>query len=532
MLLRAGALPAELTFLEERTIGPELGQDSIDAGQRRGGDRAWSRSWLFMIASYGLFGVFANIALAINMALIFGVLSMIGGTLTLPGIAGIVLTIGMAVDANVLVFERIREELRTQKGPARAIEIGYERAMSAIVDANLTTLITALVLFFIGSGPVRGFAVTLGIGIITSVFTALSGDAAHHRDLVRLAPSQDDRGLRRADMAWRLRLAPEKTNIDFFRWQWLTFGGSMALMVLAFAAWGVMGLNFGIDFKGGTTIRTESTHAGRCRRLSRRRWRRCRWAMSRSPRCSTRALPADQHVAMIRIAALDKTEAVTPETMQQVEAALTALDPAITFPSVESVGPKVSGELVWSSVLAVAVTSIGIMLYIWLRFEWQFAVGGVLALLHDVFITIGIFALFQLKFDLTIVAALLTILGYSINDTVVVFDRLRENLVKYKTMPLRDVMNLSVNETLSRTLMTSITTLIAVGSMLIFGGDVIRGFSFAIFMGVLLGTYSSVYVAKNIVLMIGLDRSEKPKNAARPERVRQYRRLSGGCACA
>jgi preprotein translocase subunit SecF len=176
------------------------------------------------------------------------------------------------------------------------------------------------------------------------------------------------------------------------------------------------------------------------------------------------------------------------------------------------VGPKVSSELVWTSVIAVAVTSIAIMAYIWLRFEWQMALGGVLALLHDVFITVGIFAFFQLKFDLTIIAALLTILGYSINDTVVVFDRLRENLQKYKTMPLRDVMNLSVNETLSRTLMTSITTLIAVGSLLVFGGDVIRGFSFAIFMGVLLGTYSSVYVAKNLVLFIGLDRSEKKKS--------------------
>ncbi|MCF1709643.1 protein translocase subunit SecF [Tabrizicola sp. J26] len=311
-------------------------------------------------------------------------------------------------------------------------------------------------------------------------------------------------------MAWRLHLVPEKTNIDFFRWQWITFGGSMMLMVLAFIAWGVMGLNFGIDFKGGTTIRTESTQAVDVGAF--------RQALEKLPlgdititEVFDPSFRADQHVAQIRISALDKTESVTPETIEQVEVALKAVDPGITFPSIESVGPKVSGELVWSSVLAVAATSIGIMLYIWLRFEWQMALGGVLALLHDVFITIGIFALFQIKFDLTIVAALLTILGYSINDTVVVFDRLRENLRKYKTMPLRDVMNLSVNETLSRTVMTSLTTLIAVGSMLVFGGDVIRGFSFAIFMGVLLGTYSSVYVAKNIVLMIGLDRSEKPK---------------------
>ena len=311
-------------------------------------------------------------------------------------------------------------------------------------------------------------------------------------------------------MAWRLRLAPEKTSIDFFKHQWLTFGGSMALMMLAFILWGVMGLNFGIDFKGGTTIRTESAVP-----VDVGAFRQTLEALPVGDVSITEVFDpsfrADQHVAMIRIGALDKTAAVSPETIQQVEDALKAKDPGIRFPSVESVGPKVSSELIWSSVLAVGITSLAIMAYIWLRFEWQFALGGVLALLHDVFITIGVFALFQIKFDLTIIAALLTILGYSINDTVVVFDRLRENLVKYKTMALRDVMNLSVNETLSRTVMTSLTTLIAVGSMLIFGGDVIRGFAFAIFLGVILGTYSSVYVAKNIVLMIGMDRSGKPK---------------------
>jgi preprotein translocase subunit SecF len=314
-------------------------------------------------------------------------------------------------------------------------------------------------------------------------------------------------------MGWRLRLAPEKTNIDFFRWQWLTFGGSMGLMLVAFLAWGVIGLNYGIDFKGGTTIRTESTQVVDVAAY--------RATLERLPlgdvsitEVFDQSFAADQHVAMIRISAEDETASVTPETLASVEAALQALDPAIKFGAVESVGPKVSGELVFSSILAVVLTSVGIMLYIWLRFEWQFALGGVLALLHDVFITIGIWAVFQFKFDLTIIAALLTILGYSINDTVVVFDRLRENLVKYKTMPLRDVMNLSVNETLSRTLMTSITTLIAIGAMLVFGGDVIRGFSLAIFIGIVLGTYSSVYVAKNIVLIIGLDRSEKPKGGA------------------
>ena len=311
-------------------------------------------------------------------------------------------------------------------------------------------------------------------------------------------------------MAWRFKLAPDNTNFDFFRWQWITFGGSIFLSAMAVVLWAAMGLNYGIDFKGGTTIRTESTIA----------------VDTGAYRAALEGLPLgdvsitevfdpnftdDQHVTMVRIAALDETQSVTPEQVQQVEAALRTIDPAMKFPSVESVGPKVSSELIWTSVLSLIATSVGIMAYMWLRFEWQFGVGAVLALLHDVIITIGIFALFQIKFDLTIVAALLTILGYSINDTVVVFDRLRENLQKYKQMPLRDVMNLSVNETLARTLMTSVTTLLAVGAMLIFGGDVLRGFSLAIFIGVLFGTYSSVYVAKNIVLIIGLDRSDKPK---------------------
>ncbi|MGV8986766.1 MAG: protein translocase subunit SecF [Cypionkella sp.] len=309
-------------------------------------------------------------------------------------------------------------------------------------------------------------------------------------------------------MAWRLRLAPEHTTLDFFKHQWLTFGGSMILMVMSFVLWGVMGLNFGIDFKGGTTIRTDSTTV-----VSTALYRSTLGNLGLGDvsinEVFDTSFRADQHVAAIRLSAPKGQDQINDVQMKSVETALKAMDPGLKIVSTETVGPKVSSELVWSSIEALVATSLGIMGYIWLRFEWQFALGGVLALLHDVFITVGIFALFQIKFDLTIVAALLTILGYSINDTVVVFDRLRENLVKYKTMPLKEVMNLSVNETLSRTLATSLTTLIAVGSMLVLGGDVIRGFSFAIFMGIILGTYSSVFVAKNLVLFLGLDRSDK-----------------------
>ena len=311
-------------------------------------------------------------------------------------------------------------------------------------------------------------------------------------------------------MAWRLRLVPVKTNIDFFKLQWVTFGASIVAVVVSILAVAIMGLNFGVDFKGGTTIRTESTQA-----VDVGVYREALGGLSLGDVAITQVFDPtfreDQHVAMVRIEAQEGEEAITPETIAGIEAALRAVDPAITFPSVESVGPKVSSELIWAALLAVVAASLGIWIYVWLRFEWQFAVGSVAALIHDVVVTVGVFAIFQLKFDLTIVAALLTILGYSINDTVVIFDRLRENLAKYKAMPLREMMNLTANETLSRTIMTATTTLLSLTCLFIFGGDVIRGFIFAMLFGVIIGTYSTLYVAKNIVLMLGLDRSDKPK---------------------
>ena len=311
-------------------------------------------------------------------------------------------------------------------------------------------------------------------------------------------------------MAWRLRLVPVKTNIDFFALQWVTFGASIVAVVVSILAVAIMGLNFGVDFKGGTTIRTESTQA-----VDVGVYRGALAGLDLGDVAITQVFDPtfreDQHVAMVRIEAQEGEEAITPDTIAAIEGALRAVDPAITFPSVESVGPKVSAELIWAALMAVVAGSLGIWVYVWLRFEWQFAVGSVAALVHDVVVTVGVFAIFQLKFDLTIVAALLTILGYSINDTVVIFDRLRENLAKYKAMPLREMMNLTANETLSRTIMTATTTILSLTCLLILGGDVIRGFVFAMLFGVIIGTYSTLYVAKNIVLMLGLDRSDKPK---------------------
>ena len=319
-------------------------------------------------------------------------------------------------------------------------------------------------------------------------------------------------------MAFRLKLVPDETNINFFRWQYLTFGISALAMVASVVLLMTMGLNYGIDFKGGTTIRTESTTA-----FDVGDYRDALSGLGLEDVSITEVFDpsfgTDKHVAQVRIGAGDSTAAMSPEEIATIEAALKKADPNVTFAAVESVGPKVSGELIKTAIYAVVAASAGILLYIWLRFEWQFAVGGVVAIIHDVLLTMGIFSLFQLKFDLSTIAALLTILGYSINDTVVVFDRLRENLIKFKTMPLIDVMNLTVNETLSRTIMTAVTTAIALTALLIFGGDVIRGFVFAMLMGVFVGCYSTIYVAKNIVLWLGVKRDwSKPDPEALPEK--------------
>lgn len=312
----------------------------------------------------------------------------------------------------------------------------------------------------------------------------------------------------------RLKLVPKETNFDFFRFRTVTMGASVAAVVVSIILWLVVGLNFGIDFRGGTTIRTEAVQ-----QVDVGAYRQAVSALDLGEVSVIEVFDPnfreDQNVTLIRIQAQEGQESVTGAIIADVEAALKEVDPSIEFTSVDSVGPKVSGELVQTAILAVASALAAILIYIWLRFEWQFSVGAVAALFHDVILTIGIFSLLQIRFDLSTIAALLTIVGYSINDTVVIFDRLRENLRKYKTTPLKDVMNTSVNETLSRTLMTSGTTLLALIALLVFGGDVIRGFVFAITWGVIVGTYSSVYVAKNVVLMLGVKRDwSKPSDGS------------------
>jgi len=302
----------------------------------------------------------------------------------------------------------------------------------------------------------------------------------------------------------RLKLVPDNIKINFFQSTRLTFGASVLAMVISIFLFFFNGLNLGIDFLGGTTIRTDaqtSVDVGAYRSALK--------PLDLGDVTVTEIFDVtkpDLNAAQIRFEAQSGEEAATVEVIRAVKAALISLDETITFPQVESVGPEVSGELVQAAITAVLAAIGAVLFYIWLRFEWQFSVGAIAALVHDIVITIGIFSLLQIKFDLAIIAALLTIVGYSLNDTVVVFDRVRENLRKYKKTLLKDLLNMSINETLSRTVMTSLTTLIALISLFIFGGDVIHGFVFAMIWGVIIGTYSSVFVASSILLRLGVKR--------------------------
>jgi preprotein translocase subunit SecF len=302
----------------------------------------------------------------------------------------------------------------------------------------------------------------------------------------------------------RLKLVPTTTNINFFLFIKFIFGSSILAMIASVVIFCVVDLNYGIDFRGGTSIRTDSQVS-----VNVAKYREALEPLDLGDISITQVTDLakpDQNVAQIRIQAQDGDEAISNEIIIAVKAALNGLDISMTFPQVESVGPKVSSELIKTAVIAVLLAIAAVLFYIWLRFEWQFSVGAVAALVHDVVLTIGVFSLLQIKFDLAIIAALLTIVGYSLNDTVVVFDRVRENLRKYKKRALRDVLNQSINETLSRTLMTSVTTLIALISLFVLGGDVIRGFVFAMIWGVIIGTFSSVFVASAILLKLDVKR--------------------------
>ncbi|MCB1446705.1 MAG: protein translocase subunit SecDF [Rhizobiaceae bacterium] len=500
VLLRAGALPATLTVVEERTVGPGLGADSIRAGVT-----AAIISFIavvsFMVYFYGTLGLIANFAMMVNIVMIVAVLSALGATLTLPGIAGIVLTIGQAVDSNVLFYERFREEMKQGRSIVNAMESGFQKAFGTIVDANLTTLIAAVILFYMGSGPVRGFAVTLSIGILTTVFTAYT--------ISRLMISYWLRRNRSKGMPKGIRTHFfDFARINFMRIRNWSFAITAALTVASVVGFATLGLNLGIDFTGGSLIELKARQGDADLADIRSK-------LSGLDLGSTQVQGfGDPTNVMVRVQS-QKDETAEQGVISKVRG---VLEKDYDFRRVEVVGPSVSGELAMTGLIGIGLSLIAIMAYIWIRFEWQFAIGALTATLHDAIMTLGLYVYTRMEFDITAIAALLTIIGFSLNDTVVIYDRMRENLRRFKKMPLEELIDLSLNSTLSRTILTAGTTFIAILGLVVFGGEVIRSFTISMLFGVFVGTYSSIYVAGPMLIYFKLrpDAFDKDKDSAKP----------------
>jgi SecD/SecF fusion protein len=492
VLLRAGALPAPISIIEERSVGPDLGADSIKAGMYA------TLAGLvlvlaYMLMSYGLFGLFADVAVILNLILTIGALSLLQATLTLPGIAGLLLSVGMSVDANILINERIREETKNGKPPFSAMEAGFSKAWATIIDSNLTTLIKMAILYAFGAGAVRGFAVTIFLGILISMFTATI--------LVRLMMTSWMRRVRPKQLKISLlRFVPDKTNIHFMKGRFFGIGFSAFLSIASVILFFAPGLNYGIDFAGGIqievktqgpadfgTLRTEldKLHLG-------------------SVKLQQFGAPDQVLIRLDRQPGGDKAQ---QDAVNTVKTDLAQNLPTATIESTAAVGATVSGELFWDGMEALGFALLAMLAYIWFRFEWQFGVGAVLTLILDVTKTIGFFvvtgAVLGWQFDLESIAAILAIMGYSINDKVVVYDRVRENLRKYRSMPLRDLIDMSINETLSRTIGTSTSVFLATIPLALIGGHALLPFAGVMLFGIILSTTSSIWIAAPILLFLG-----------------------------
>ena len=501
VLLRAGALPAPLTVVEERSVGPELGADAIRAGVI---SLAVGTAFVFLYMglAYGLFGWFANVALLFNIVLLVGCLSLLEATLTLPGIAGIVLTLGTALDANILINERIREEVKNGRSPISALETGYSKASGTILDSNLTNLIAMACLYGFGSGPVKGFAVTVAIGTIVQMWTAtvltrLMVVWWYRATRPKELPVLERPGLGLLGRLARplFRLVPDVTSIRFMRGARAGLLASAVLSTASLIGAFYPGLDKGIDFKGGIVMEVRTEQPADLARM--------RAAVSaRNVGDVGLQQFGDDRTVLLRLPAPEQ-EAQTQPVVNTVRAALEQATPGIRVLRVEAVGNRVSDELFRGGLLALGLSLLAMLIYIWVRFEWQFAIAAIATLILDTTKTIGFMVLFSIEFNLTTIAAILTVIGFSANDKVVVFDRMRENLRKFKTMPLQELVDLSINETLNRSLGTSMTLLLSALPLALFGGDTLAGFAWVMVFGIVVSASSSVFIAAPIVLFSG-----------------------------
>lgn len=484
-------LEAPVRIIEERGVDPSLGKDSIASGYKAT-LVAMTLVSLFMLIYYMKSGVIAVIALALNVVILLGVMCSLDATLTLPGIAGIALTIGMAVDANVLIYERIREELESGKSIAGSVRAGYDKAFSTIFDANVTTLISSIILIRMGTGPVKGFGVTLTIGLIVSMFTALFVTRLIYDWLFRI----------QALSSLNMMKIIGKTKFEFLKWSKPAFIASWVL-VLVGVGFGISRGSgvLGVDFTGGdeALFRFEE-------RID-----------VDTIRSTVAEVAGGEPMIQYQkdLATGEETLKITTGFGTQEEV-LNAL--ATTYPeagleriSINKVGPTVGAEILRSAIAAALLAMFGILVYVAFRYEFSFAIGAVIAVIHDVLMTIGWFCLTGREFSAPMVAAILTIIGFSINDTIVIFDRIREDLKLGVKGSFRDVIHIALNETLARTVITSGTMLLAGVALYIFGGGVINDFAFTIIVGVLTGTYSTIYIATSVVLY--WNKGQRPKLA-------------------
>ncbi len=526
-ILKAGKLPAPARIVEEEVVGPSLGKEAVNAG-------LWSfiiafiLILIYMFAYYNFAGLVADLALVTNIFFLFGVLASFGAVLTLPGIAGIVLTLGMAVDANVIIYERIKEEVRAGKGIRLAVADGYKNAYSAIIDGNVTTLLTAIVLYVFGSGPVQGFATTLIIGILSSLFTAIF--------------------ISRLIFTWALNKNKEvrfsnsitanafsKVNFDFIKSRKIAYTISSAIIVIAIVSLAFRGLNYGVDFSGGRTyvirfdqnVKTEPIRKALSKAFVDENGRPVppevkTFGPSTQVKITTKFMidnngPEVDSIIQTKLfqglKQFYKNQKITYDDFssdKEVESKL------LGILSSQKVGPTIADDIRNRSAMAIVFALIVIFIYIAIRFKkWQFGLGGVAALFHDTIITIGLFSLlygfmpFSLEIDQAFIAAILTIIGYSINDTVIIFDRIREYTNIHQKRDLKDNINDALNSTLARTINTSGTTFVVLLTIFLFGGEVIRGFTFALLVGIIVGTYSSLFTASPIAYDLIMRKKEK-----------------------
>ncbi len=485
IVLRAGALPAPVKIIQNVTVGPSLGRDSIQKGLLSGIAGACFVI-LFMVIYYRLSGFIADIAMLLNLVFLMAVLALFQATLTLPGIAGIILTIGMGVDSNVLIFERMREEKALSKPLKAFIDGGYDKAFWTIVDAHVTTLITALALFLFGTGPIKGFAVTLSAGIIINLFTAIYATRWVYDLLIYKKALKD----------LSFMQIVKKTNIDFIGKRNISLAISAVLVitgVFAFVQINRGAANLGVDFAGGTMVQYKADKPFGLEkvRASLQKSGLSGYALQEVPK---------EHILIVKI---KKSVATVGDIEANITKALKSGMPdyKFTIESKTEIGSTVSRELRKKAITAILISLAGIIGYLAFRFNFSFGVAAAIATFHDVLAVLGVFYILDKEITLLIVTALLTLAGYSLTDTVVVFDRIRENLKKHRKLSFADIINRSVNEMLSRTIITSLTTLIVVLSLYFFGGVVIHDFALALMLGIIVGTYSSVFVASPIVYL-------------------------------